>query len=107
MRYLLSQGLRLVRRNYRVSRGPYRRGGEIDLIFRDVDGTVVFVEVRSRASARCGGSAASVSRAKQDCLRYAASVFVARLPSPPPCRFDVVAIDGAQLAWLPAAFDAS
>jgi putative endonuclease len=26
--------------------------------------------------------------------------------SPPPCRFDVVAIDGARIEWLRAAFDA-
>jgi putative endonuclease len=29
-----------------------------------------------------------------------------RLATPPPCRFDVVAIDGAQVGWLQAAFDA-
>ena len=30
--HLLSKGLRLVERNYRVARGPSKRGGEIDLI---------------------------------------------------------------------------
>jgi putative endonuclease len=25
----------------------------------------------------------------------------------PPCRFDVIAIDGDSLHWIPAAFDAS
>jgi len=29
-----------------------------------------------------------------------------RLPVLPPCRFDVVAIDGETLTWLPAAFSA-
>ena len=28
-------------------------------------------------------------------------------PRPPPCRFDVVAVDGERLEWLRAAFDAS
>ena len=55
--YLQKQGLRLVERNYRVARGPSRRGGEIDLILRDRDGTLVFVEVRARASADRGGAA--------------------------------------------------
>jgi len=29
-----------------------------------------------------------------------------RLPQCPPCRFDVVAIEGERLEWLRAAFDA-
>lgn len=35
-------------RNYRVAAGPRRHGGEVDLIVRDRDGTLVFVEVRMR-----------------------------------------------------------
>ena len=41
--HLQGHGLRLVQRNYRVARGPSRRGGEIDLILREPDGTLVFV----------------------------------------------------------------
>ena len=43
LRHLQAQGLTLVERNYRVARGPSRRGGEIDLILREPDGTLVFV----------------------------------------------------------------
>lgn len=94
-------------RNYRVARGPRSRGGEVDLICRERDGTLVFVEVRSRADARHGGAAASVSAAKRASLVFAARNFIASLPASPPCRFDVVAIDGDTLEWLKAAFDAS
>jgi putative endonuclease len=104
--YLQKQGLRLVERNYRVARGPSRRGGEIDLILRDRDGTLVFVEVRARASADRGGAAASVTARKRASLILAAQHYLLRLPSPPPCRFDVLAIDGSQVEWLPGAFDA-
>lgn len=104
--YLQKQGLRLVERNYRVARGPSRRGGEIDLILRDRDGTLVFVEVRARASADRGGAAASVTARKRASLIHAAQHYLLRLDSPPPCRFDVLAIDGSQIAWLPGAFDA-
>jgi putative endonuclease len=55
--HLQQQGLRLVQRNYRLARGPRQRGGEIDLILRAPDGTLVFVEVRARTGARprrCG-----------------------------------------------------
>ena len=105
--YLLQQGLQLVERNYRVARGPSRRAGEVDLILRDRDGTLVFVEVRARRGREAGGAAASVSTAKQARLVYAAQHYLARLPRLPPCRFDVVAIDGDELVWLRAAFDAA
>lgn len=104
--HLLRQGLTLVARNYRVAAGPRRRGGEIDLILRDRDGTLVFVEVRKRAGSAHGGAAASVGAAKQRSLLLAAQHYLLRLASPPPCRFDVVAIDGNALTWLKAAFDA-
>lgn len=78
----------------------------MDLILRDRDGTLVFVEVRSRATASHGGAAASIGTSKQRKLVYAARHFLASLASPPPCRFDVVAIDGDRLDWLQGAFDA-
>ena len=106
LEHLLGHGLALVQRNYRVARGPRARGGEVDLILRDHDGTLVFVEVRARKSARFGGAAASVSIAKQRSIVLAATYFVSRLASPPPCRFDVVAVDGDAIEWLRAAFDA-
>ena len=96
----------LVERNYRVARGPRRRGGEIDLILRERDGTLVFVEVRRRSAMSHGGAAASIGAAKRGSLVLAAQHYLARLASPPPCRFDVVAIDGDALEWLRAAFDA-
>ena len=46
--HLSAAGLVLVQRNYRVARGPRARGGEVDLVMRDRDGTLVFVEVRVR-----------------------------------------------------------
>ena len=104
--HLQAQGLHLVRRNYRVAAGPRSRGGEVDLILRDRDGTLVFVEVRARAAAWHGGAAASVGASKQRRLIFAAQHFLAALPAPPPCRFDVVAIDGDRLEWLRGAFDA-
>ena len=105
--HLLGKGLALVLRNYRVARGPNARGGEVDLIMRERDGTLVFVEVRSRKSGGFGGAAASVSATKQRSLVLAAQYFLSSLRTTPPCRFDVVAIDGERIEWLRAAFDAS
>jgi putative endonuclease len=105
--HLLRQGLTLVQRNYRVARGPHARGGEVDLILRERDGTLVFVEVRARRGAAHGGAAASVSASKQRSLVLAAQHFLRTQAALPPCRFDVVAIDGERIEWLRAAFDAS
>jgi len=104
--HLQRHGLTLVERNYRVARGPGARGGEVDLIMHSRDGTLVFVEVRSRTGGAHGGAAASVGAAKQRRLVFAAQHYLQRLPAWPPCRFDVVAIDGDRLEWLQAAFDA-
>ncbi|MBA4175293.1 MAG: YraN family protein [Leptothrix sp. (in: Bacteria)] len=104
--WLLARGLQLVERNYRLARGPSARGGEIDLVMRDGDGTLVFVEVRQRRSAGQGGAAASVTATKRRRLVFAAQHYLLRFAAPPPCRFDVLAIDGDEIDWLQAAFDA-
>lgn len=91
--YLERQGLRPVERNFRCT------GGEIDLIMRH-GATLVFVEVRQRADRRHGGAAASISPAKVRRLQRAATLYLMRFPHLPPCRFDVVAIDGDKLDWL-------
>ncbi|AOS80825.1 MULTISPECIES: YraN family protein [Hydrogenophaga] len=103
--HLQRQGLRLVQRNFRT---PGRGGGEIDLIMREPDGTLVFVEVRQRRSAAYGGAAASIGLAKRRRIVFAARHFLARQRSMPRMRFDAVLIDGdgGELQWLRAAFDA-
>lgn len=90
-------------RNYRT---PGRGGGEIDLVVRESDGTLVFVEVRARRALAHGGAAASIGSVKRRRLVLAARHYLMRLRTPPPCRFDVVVIDGDSLQWLRAAFDA-
>jgi putative endonuclease len=109
--YLAGAGLKLIESNYRT---PGRGGGEIDLIMRAPDGTLVFVEVRQRSSASHGGAGASVGAVKQRRIIFAAQHYLMRFASLPPCRFDVVLVNGAfaernqaQIEWLTAAFDAS
>ena len=105
--YLKKQGLKLVERNYRVAAGPSRHAGEVDLILSDRDGTLVFAEVRARKNSEQGGAAASVTASKQRRLAYAAQHYLQRFATMPPCRFDVVAMDGGQIEWIRAAFDLS
>ncbi len=101
--HLQAAGLRLVQRNYRT---PGRGGGEIDLILRERDATLVFVEVRSRASRAFGGAGASITSSKRRRLIFAAQHYFLHLNPPPPCRFDAVLIEGDSIQWLRAAFDA-
>jgi putative endonuclease len=103
LRHLQAQGLELVQRNYRT---PGRGGGEIDLIMRDTDRTLVFVEVRKRRSSQHGGALASVTFAKQRRIVFAAQHYLLKLRQMPPCRFDVIAVEGEDLQWFKAAFEA-
>jgi len=109
--HLQRQGLRLVQRNFR---SPGRGGGEVDLIMREPDGTLVFVEVRQRSGASRGGAGGSITALKQRRIVFAARHFLHRQGSEPPCRFDVILLDGPaakgqapSIEWLRAAFDAS
>ena len=101
--YLQTQGLQLVHRNYRT---PGRGGGEIDLVMRDRDGTLVFVEVRKRRNTQHGGALASITLVKQRRIVFAARHYLLKLSRVPPCRFDVIALEGEQLSWFKAAFEA-
>jgi len=91
--HLSAAGLVLVERNFLC------KAGEIDLIMRH-GAHLVFVEVRRRAGSRYGGAAASVTPAKQRRLIHAAQFYLQRYRHLPPCRFDLVAIDGEKLSWM-------
>ncbi len=98
-RHLQQQGLTLSQRNYR---SPY---GEIDLVMQERD-TLVFVEVRFRASASFGSPAETVDARKQGRLRATAEHYRQNIPraSKKACRFDIVAITGnsedGDFCWL-------
>ena len=85
----------LERRGYEILATRYRtRYGEIDIVARD-GATIVFVEVKARATAEFGTAAEAVTVAKQRRLGAMAVDYLARNRfTQCPCRFDVVAIDG-------------
>jgi putative endonuclease len=102
--FLRARGLQILERNYR------RRLGEIDIIARDGD-VLIIAEVRTRASNRYGGAAASVDGRKQQRLVRAAGQLLqqrkdfAHLRA----RFDVLVVSeiGAaspKVDWLQHAF---
>jgi putative endonuclease len=97
--HLEQAGLRILSRNWRC------RAGELDIVARDRDGSIVFVEVRRRASSAFGGAAASITPAKQLRIARAAAFYrqVMRCEALP-CRFDVVLIEAGRLEWIRDAF---
>ena len=97
-RFLAARGLEIVARNFRA------RLGELDLVARE-GATLVFVEVRYRASGACGGALESITASKRSRIVAAANAYLAQLGSQPPCRFDVVLLEGQSVDWIPAAFD--
>ena len=100
-RFLESQGLRLIQRNWRC------KLGELDLVMLDGD-TVVFVEVRYRRHIAWGGAIESIDWRKRQRLASAAQLFLQRETrwTSKPCRFDVVTLGPGQSDWIRNAFDA-
>lgn len=100
--YLLQQGLNCITRNFRC------RFGEIDLIMKQQD-YLVFVEVRYRVNTRFGGGLASITAQKIRRCRATAEIYLRRYTHTPPCRFDVISINGnleqaTALTWVQDAF---
>ncbi len=86
--HLTAAGLQVLDRNWRCARG------ELDLVVRDVDGTLVFVEVKTRSGTGFGVPAEAVGRVKAQRIRALACRWLAEHPAPrrADLRFDVVGI---------------
>jgi len=86
-RYLRDRGLRTLMRNYSC------KVGELDLVMVDSDGTLVFVEVRTRADESFGPAEATITPAKRRRVARAARHFLAvHKIEDRPLRFDVVTL---------------
>lgn len=71
--FLEKKGYTILEKNYRT---PY---GEIDLIANQED-TIVFIEVKTRASSSLGPPEISVTRRKAEHMRYAAESYIQEHP---------------------------
>jgi len=98
--YLEAHGMRILERNYRGKQG------EIDLIGRQ-DGYLVFVEVKYRRGSAVGNALDAVNYRKQCQICKTADDYRARHDIGEDCgvRYDVLAIQGEEITWLPNAFD--
>lgn len=83
--FLQKRGYRVVETNFRT------KFGEIDLIAFH-EGTLVFIEVKMRASAAFGAPAEAVTAAKLNKIKKVAACYLARKKSACPFSFEVVSI---------------
>ena len=84
--YLLAHGCTLLDRQWRC------RYGELDLVARDADGTICFVEVKLRSGNLAGLPREAVDRRKRERLRAAAACYLSQHDLVAPARFDVAEI---------------
>ena len=99
--FLESQGFTIVARNF------LRRVGELDIVARAGD-LLVVAEVRTRASDRYGGAAASIGPGKQRRIAATAALFLQRHRELRHCRvrFDVIIVRDGRIEWLKHVFNA-
>jgi putative endonuclease len=102
-RFLRRQGLTIVARNYRSRSGS----GELDIIAWERD-TLVFVEVKARASADFGSPDRAVGLQKEKDLRRAAGDYLRRSGTTlDQARFDLLNIiltEPPEIEWVKDAF---
>lgn len=100
--YLLSRGFSIISRKYRS------KIGEIDCVARDIDGTIVFIEVKSSRSTAFGNPLFRVTPSKQKTIaRMALLYIVEHKLTGMPCRFDVIGVIGERIDHLQNAFFAN
>jgi putative endonuclease len=90
-------GYRVVGRNVRVA------GREVDIVARR-GSLLVVCEVKARRSDAYGRPLDAIDRRKQERLRRAAEILVARDPGVRAIRFDVVVVEGWRSRHLQAVF---
>lgn len=96
--FLVERGYEILERNARSA------VGELDLVAAE-GGDLVFVEVRSRDDDDRGAAEETVGYAKQRQLARVAEAFLEeRGWRPDSCRFDVIAINGDEIAVYRDAF---
>jgi putative endonuclease len=105
-RFLRRQGLTIVSRNFHQRAGR----GELDIVAWDRE-TLVFVEVKTRASAEFGNPGRAVGADKEKDLRRAAGEYLRRSGAATENRrFDLVNIvltDPPEIEWIKDAFPIS
>ena len=96
--FLKKKGFKILEKNYKTPLG------EIDVIADD-DGTLVFVEVKTRSSDEYGQPSEAVNYKKQQKYKRVSLYYLQRAHKlDAPCRFDVIEIENGQINHILNAF---
>ncbi len=98
-RYLKRHGYKIIERNYTV-----QKMGEIDIIAKDRDGTVVFVEVKRRKNDDFSVPSQNVDYNKRKRLTRTANHYIVANRLASPTRFDVIEVTGRKVNHMKGAF---
>jgi putative endonuclease len=85
IKYLKKRGYRILKRNYSAPTG------EIDIIAED-EGTLVFVEVKTRTDTLFGTPEEAVNFRKRNRITSTALHYMSRLKKQKPARFDIIGV---------------
>lgn len=86
--YLKKLDYKILERNFRI------RGGEIDIVAKDPNGDIVFVEVKTRYSHQFGRPAEAVTPWKVNFLIRASQFYILQNKlTDKPLRIDVISVD--------------
>ena len=86
-KYLARRGCKVIARNYAFT------GGELDLVMADANGTIVFVEVKTRRNEAFAPAKAAVDYKKKQKMIRTAKRFLREFKiSDRPLRFDVMTV---------------
>ncbi len=101
-RFLESRGYRIVERNFHGG-----RFSELDIVARDRDGYLCFIEVKYRHDDEHGGYVGAIGHQKVLNICRCASYYMAskRMTMDEPVRFDIVYILGREIRLVQNAFD--
>ena len=98
--YLRGQGIQILEHSFRTDRG------EIDLIGRDGEGTLIFFEVKYRSNKKFGDPAEAVTSSKQMTICRTSDYYrhIHGIGDEAKIRFDVAAVDENGVRWIKNAF---
>jgi len=96
--HLAKNGYEIILRNYKT------RFAEIDIIAKDTDGTLCFIEVKTRKNKLHGCGCDFIFKSKIDKMILGARSYIASRNITSPVRFDVIEIYGE---ILPSGFSVS
>ena len=92
--YLINKGLEYIESNY------YTEYGEIDLIFKDKNKTLLFIEVKYRRTPKYGLAEESVTNKKLTRVINSSLDYISKKDWTGSYRYDLIAINGEKIIWI-------